>query len=88
MGAFITAVKARMQVVPIAIHGTRPMLPPETWMPHRGRITCTIGLPITSDVVPEGETGSRWVAAIKLKEAAHRHIPSHCGEVDLSHKTR
>jgi 1-acyl-sn-glycerol-3-phosphate acyltransferase len=87
MGAFITAAKAHMQVVPIAIHGTRPMLPPETWMPHPGRITCTIGRPITPDVAPEGETGDSWVAAIKLKQAAHRHILSHCGEVDLSHKT-
>jgi len=87
MGAFVTAAKARMQVVPIAIRGTRPMLPPDTWMPHRGRITCTIGRPITPDVVPEGETGDSWIAAIKLKQAAHRHILSHCGEVDLSHKT-
>ena len=87
MGAFVTAAKAHMQVIPIAIRGTRPMLPPETWMPHRGRITCTIGLPIAPDVVPEGETGDSWVAAIKLKQAAHRHILSHCGEVDLSHKT-
>ncbi len=86
MGAFITAAKAHMQVVPIAIHGTRSMLPTKTWMPRRGRITCTIGQPITPDVVTEGESGDSWAAAIKLKQAAHRHILSHCGEVDLSHK--
>ena len=87
MGAFITAAKAHMQVVPIAIHGTRSMLPAKTWMPHPGRITCTIGQPITPDVVAEGESGDSWAAAIKLKQAAHRHILSHCGEVDLSYKT-
>ena len=86
MGAFITAAKAQMQVVPIAIHGTRSMLPAKTWMPHRGRITCTIGQPIKPDIVVEGETGDSWAAAIKLKEAAQRHILKHCGEVDLSHK--
>jgi 1-acyl-sn-glycerol-3-phosphate acyltransferase len=87
MGAFITAAKAHMQVVPIAIHGTRSILRAETWMPHRGRVTCTIGQPITPDVVAEGKTGDSWIAAIKLKQAAHRHILSHCGEVDLSDKT-
>jgi 1-acyl-sn-glycerol-3-phosphate acyltransferase len=87
MGAFITAAKANMQVVPIAIRGTRSMLPAKTWMPHPGRISCTIGQPVTPDVVAEGETGDSWAAAIKLKQAAHRHILSHCGEVDLSHKT-
>ncbi len=87
MGAFITAAKGHMQVVPIAIHGTRSMLPAKTWMPHSGRITCTIGQPLTPDVVAEGESGDSWAAAIKLKQAAHRHILSHCGEVDLSHNT-
>jgi len=87
MGAFITAAKAHMQVVPIAIRGTRSMLPAKTWMPHPGRITCTIGQPIMPDVVAEGESGDSWAAAIKLKQAAHRHILSHCGEVDLSYKT-
>ena len=86
MGAFITAAKAQMQVVPIAIQGTRSILPAGTWMPRRGRITCTIDQPITPDVVPEGETEDNWVVAIKLKEAAHRHILKHCGEGDLSHK--
>ncbi|MFA9420721.1 MAG: AMP-binding protein [Gammaproteobacteria bacterium] len=86
MGAFITAAKAHMQVVPIAIQGTRSILPAGNWMPHRGRITCTIGQPITPDVVPEGGTEDSWVVAIKLKQAAHRHILKHCGEVDLSHK--
>ncbi len=86
MGAFITAAKANMQVIPVAIRGTRSMLPPDTWMPRRGRITVTIGQPITPDVVLAGETGDNWAVAVKLKEAAHRHILSYCGEVDLSSK--
>ena len=84
MGAFITAATANMQVVPIAIRGTRSILRPDTWMPRRGRITFTIGKTITPDVVIEGEIRGNWAVAVKLKEAAHQHILSHCGEVDLS----
>ncbi len=84
MGAFITAATANMQVVPIAIRGTRSILRPDTWMPRRGRITFTIGEAITPDVVIEGEIRGNWAVAVKLKEAAHQHILSHCGEVDLS----
>ena len=86
MGAFITAAKDQMQVVPIAIQGTRSMLPAKTWVPRRGRITCTIGRSVTPDVVPEEGAEDSWAVAIKLKQAAHRHILKHCGEVDLSHK--
>ena len=86
MGAFITAAKANMQVIPVAIRGTRSMLPPDTWVPRRGRITVTIGQPITPAVVPAGKTGDSWATAVKLKETAHRHIQSYCGEVDLSSK--
>ena len=85
MGAFITAATANMQVVPIAIRGTRSILRPDTWMPRRGRITFTIGKTITPDVVIEGEIRGNWAVAVKLKEAAHQHILSHCGEVDLSY---
>jgi 1-acyl-sn-glycerol-3-phosphate acyltransferase len=85
MGAFITAATANMQVVPIAIRGTRSILRPDTWMPRRGRITFTIGKAITPDVVIEGEIRGNWAVAVKLKEAAHQHILSHCGEVDLSY---
>ena len=87
MGAFITAATANMPVVPIAIRGTRSMLPPDTWVPRRGRITFTIGKAITPDAVIEGEISGNWATAVKLKEVAHQHILSHCGEVDLSYKS-
>ena len=84
MGAFVTAATANMQIVPIAIRGTRSMLRPDTWVPRRGQITFTIGKAIKPNV--EGETGDKWASAVKLKQAAHQHILSHCGEVDLSDK--
>ena len=85
MGAFITAATTGMQVVPIAIRGTRSMLRAGTLMPRRGRITFTIGKVITPEV--EAGTGSQWTTAVKLREAAHQHILAHSGEVDLSYRS-
>jgi len=82
MGAFITAAKANMQVVPIAIRGTRSILRAETWIPRRGRITITIGQAVTPEV-----SENNWTVAVKLKEAAHQHISRYCGEADLSQET-
>ena len=87
MGAFITAAITGLQVVPVAIRGTRSMLRPGTWMPRRGQITFTVGKGITPDVEVETRTGSKWPAAVKLKEAAHQHILAHCGEVDLAYRS-
>ena len=85
MGAFITAAATAMQVVPIAIHGTRSMLRAGTWMPRRGQVTFTVGKVITPEV--EAGSGSQWATAVKLREAAHQHILAHCGEVDLSDRS-
>ncbi len=87
MGAFITAAQANMQVVPIAIQGSRSMLPAEIWIPRRGRINLTIGKPITPDPDNEEKPEDIWATATRLKQAAHQHILSHCGEADLSRKT-
>lgn len=87
MGAFITAAKANMQVVPIAIRGTRSILRAGTLLPRRGRITVTVGQAVTPEILPDGKIEDNWTVAVKLKEAAHQHISRYCGEVDLSHET-
>ena len=87
MGAFVTAATTGMPVVPIAIHGTRSMLRSGSWMPHRGQITLTIGKTISPDAEVNAGEGDSWSAAVKLRQAAHRHILAHCGEADLSHRT-
>ncbi len=87
MGAFITAATTGMQVVPIAIRGTRSMLRPGTWMPRRGQITFTVGKVITPDVEVEAGSGDSWAAAVNLRKVAHQHILAHCGEVDLSYSS-
>lgn len=87
MGAFITAAEANMQVVPIAIRGTRSILRADSWLPRHGNITITIGQAVSPEVLPEGQTEDNWSVAVKLKNAAHQHILRYCGEVDLSNET-
>ena len=48
-GAFLAAVKGNMSVVPIAISGTRHMLPSERHLPRFGRIQVDILSPISID---------------------------------------
>ena len=80
LGAFITAAKANIPVVPVAIRGTRSILRAETWAPRRGRVTITIGEPIALDKAGMDD----WAIALKLRQGAQQHILSHCGEADLS----
>jgi 1-acyl-sn-glycerol-3-phosphate acyltransferase len=87
MGAFLTAAKTGMQIVPIAIRGTRSILRPGTWRPRRGRITFTVGKVITPEIGVAAGSGSQWATAVKLRQAAHQHILAHCGEVDLSYRS-
>jgi len=86
MGAFITAANANMQVVPIAIRGTRSILRADTWTPRHGNVTITIGQALSPEILTEGKTENNWSVAVKLKEAAHQHILRYCGEVDLSNE--
>ena len=86
MGAFITAVQANMPIVPISIRGTRSILRGRIWIPHRGRITITIGQAISSEVSPDSDREDKWHAAVKLRDLSHQHILRFCGEPDLSHE--
>jgi 1-acyl-sn-glycerol-3-phosphate acyltransferase len=47
LGAFVTAVDAGLPVIPVAIRGTRSILRPDSWFPHRGKIGVFIGPPRT-----------------------------------------
>jgi len=76
MGAFVTAARSRVPVVPVAIRGARAIVRGSEWFPHRGRLEVTIRPPIT----PQGEG---WQVAIDLRDAARREISRYCGEPDL-----
>jgi 1-acyl-sn-glycerol-3-phosphate acyltransferase len=76
MGAFVTAARAGVPVVPVSIRGAREIVRGHDWFPYRGRITVTIGPPIH----PQGEG---WEVALNLRDAARHEIVRHCGEPDL-----
>jgi acyl carrier protein len=84
MGAFLAAAEAELPVVPVAIRGTRSILLNNTWFPRRGMITITIGMPIEPTEVRDGAKDSVWSTALKLRDAARKHILRHCGEPDLA----
>lgn len=76
MGAFFTAVRTGVPVVPVAIRGARKILCDRRWVPVRGLLEVRILPPI----MPEGDNRQ---AAEKLRDKARRKIGVHCGEPDL-----
>lgn len=76
MGAFVTAARADVAIVPVAIRGARNIVRGDDWFPHRGRIEVTICAPVR----PQGEG---WNVALQLRDAARREIAVHNGEPDL-----
>lgn len=76
MGAFLVGAQTAAPVVPVSLRGTRSILHPDHWFPHRGSVTVTIGAPLRDD-------GTDWNAAIRIRDAARCEILRHCGEPDL-----
>jgi len=75
MGAFVLAAQQDLPVVPVAIVGTRKVLPAGTWRPRRAELRVVVGAPLAP-------TGTDWPAAVRLRDAARAHILGHCGEPD------
>ncbi|MEO8280966.1 MAG: AMP-binding protein [Ideonella sp.] len=78
LGAFAAAVAAQVPVLPVAIHGTRALLPDGEWLPRRGTITVSLGEP----VLPPQPPTDRFKAAVALRDGARAFILAHCGEAD------
>jgi 1-acyl-sn-glycerol-3-phosphate acyltransferase len=77
MGAFVVAAQAGVPVVPLALRGTRALLRAEQWLPRRGVVRLTFGMPL----MPQG---TDWAAAVTLWDAARAEILRHCGEPDMT----
>ena len=85
MGAFVAAAEARLPVIPIAIRGTRNILPSGSQFARRGSIVITIGRPLDPLTLGEkAHTSDPWHIALHLRDAARAHILRNCGEPDLS----
>jgi 1-acyl-sn-glycerol-3-phosphate acyltransferase len=77
-GAFVVAADAGVPVVPIAITGTRAVLPVDRARPRRGG-------PITVTVAPAVEPAAPgWAGAVALHRATRAAILERCGEPDLA----
>jgi 1-acyl-sn-glycerol-3-phosphate acyltransferase len=76
MGAFLTAARAGVPVVPVAIRGSRSLLRGDTWFPRHAAIDVRVCAPIAPQ-------GNDWEAAVQLRDAARAAILKHCGEPDL-----
>ncbi|MEE2745870.1 MAG: 1-acyl-sn-glycerol-3-phosphate acyltransferase [Pseudomonadota bacterium] len=83
MGAFITAIEAEADIVPVVLCGNRSLLRGDTWFPRRTDITIKFldRISINSD-----EFKSNWEAAVSLREIVRERMLSKCEEPDLKHE--
>jgi len=75
MGAFVAAARAGVPLLPVALRGTRRLLPGERFLPRPGRAEVIVGEPCHPG-------GGDWGDAAALRDAARAFIAAHCGEVD------
>ena len=78
-GAFLTAIRNQVPVVPVTINGSRNLLRSESWLPEKVQLKVTIHPPIATD-----ETDSEIK---QIMNEARRRILSNLGEPDLSTKS-
>jgi 1-acyl-sn-glycerol-3-phosphate acyltransferase len=73
LGAFKAAVESRRPIVPIALRGTRQVLPDGTWLFTRKPIDVIVGAPL----VPKAQG---WEEMVRLRDEARAIIARECGE--------
>ncbi|MGZ8265519.1 MAG: AMP-binding protein, partial [Burkholderiales bacterium] len=76
LGAFVTAARGGVPVVPVAIRGTRAVLRAGQWLARRGPVFVTVGAPIH----PPQDVEETFSAAVALRDGARAAILRDCGE--------
>ena len=76
MGAFHAAVRAQLPVIPVAIRGSRALLPAGSWWPRWGPVDVVL---LNSIPAPSAGTGQ----AARLAATARPALLAACGEPDL-----
>ena len=78
-GAFLTAIKNQVPIIPVTLNGTRELLTSESWLPKKVTLSVTIHPPIyTSDGA---------INAQDLSDASREMILSSLEEPDLNHRS-
>jgi 1-acyl-sn-glycerol-3-phosphate acyltransferase len=77
LGAFMTAARQQLPIIPAALRGTRSILRGSQWFPRHGSVSLVIGEPIA----PEG---TDFTAAVRLRDKVRAVILAHCGEPDVA----
>jgi 1-acyl-sn-glycerol-3-phosphate acyltransferase len=88
MGAFETAVKGNLPIVPLAIRGTRSVLRAESWFPRHGLIMMSFGPPVQPTDVRSSEDITDWQLSLELRNHVRHWILLHTGEPDLEGETK
>lgn len=79
-GAFVAATKGKMPVVPVALSGTREMMPAQRLMPRNTELTM--------DILPAIAPGdAAFAKSSTLAEAARQRILAALDEPDLLHES-
>jgi 1-acyl-sn-glycerol-3-phosphate acyltransferase len=73
MGAFLAAAQARVPLVPVALRGTRALMPGDSFRPRPGCAEVVIGPPIS----PKADD---WETAIRLRDEARTWIAERAAE--------
>ena len=81
LGAFEAAVATGAPIVPVALRGSREILPADTHLPHPHTVKVWIGEPLYP-------CGADWHAVLDLRERAADAIAAHCGEPRLQAATK
>jgi 1-acyl-sn-glycerol-3-phosphate acyltransferase len=76
LGAFVVAARAGAPVVPVALRGTRALLPEGSWLPRRMAVEVRLAPP----VVP---VGASWGDALALRDAVRAQVLARCSEPDM-----
>ena len=81
LGAFHVAVRAGVAVVPMALRGTRELLPDGVWWPRRAPLQLWVG-PALRAATPAGDD---FGAAAALMRQCRELVLLHAGEADAAH---
>jgi 1-acyl-sn-glycerol-3-phosphate acyltransferase len=81
-GGFHLAVNAGVEIVPVAIHGSRALMPPGTLMIRAGEVTVELGEPVSTAGVSNGD---RDLLVERVRDRVAAMLGERSGEQSVNH---